>query len=112
MIHWLEGHAANRIGQYGLCMAMDHALDVGIPLVDFTVDIPFDEPSRCIFVVIRSAVLDTILDEIRGRAYQCWGHVRRHEVCVRLVRMTHRDMAIRIDYTVVMDDMVRGDEIS
>lgn len=89
MIYWLERNAAYCIGQHGFCMAMDHALHAGIALVDFTVDIPFDEPSRCILVIVRSTVLDAILDEICGRAHQRRCHFCRHQVGVRLVRMTH-----------------------
>lgn len=82
----LQGHPTDREGQDFFRMAVDHALDVRIPLVDFRMDVPLDEAPRGVLVDGR-AIDDTILDEICRGPHQRRRHLAGHQKDIRLFRV-------------------------
>jgi hypothetical protein len=51
-----------------------------------------------------------ILDEVILRAHQRWWHITRHPECCWVVWAAHRNMPIRIEYVMVVENVAGCDQ--
>ena len=92
-------------------MAVHYAVDGWKALVDFTVDISLQVARLCILLDCLGAV-DLVLDEMVWRADERGRHVARHPEGGGVVRGAHRNVAVGVNDTIVLEDMAGGNEAS
>jgi hypothetical protein len=100
----LERHPADTVWKYIAAVAVYNTVDSGKPLVDFAVDVPL-QVARFRVLLYRFRRFHMILYKIVLRAYQCGRHVAWHPECPRVVWRSHRDVAVRVEDAMVMEDV-------
>jgi hypothetical protein len=75
---------------------VDHAFDLGIPLVNLTVDVPFDV-TRWAIRVNGARILNPVFDNIRCRRQKGRRNVSGHQKGVVLVWVADRKMPVGIE---------------
>lgn len=109
MKHGQQRDTARDVRQHGLSMAMDHAVDVGKHFVHLAVD----ETLRVSFLSVwfnRQRIGNLVLDEILGACHERRSHVPAHEVRVWRAGAADGDVAVGIDHTLLVENMVCCDE--
>lgn len=86
-------------------MTMNHAVHARVDSEHLPVDKSFRVAFPCIGVD-GAGILDPILDQIIRTLDQCGRKISGHDIYVRILRVPNRDMTVRIDNVLIVEDMV------
>jgi hypothetical protein len=100
----LERHSADTVRKYIAAVTVYNTVDTGKPFIDFAVDVPL-QVARFRVLLYRFRRFHIILYKIVWRAYQRGRHVAWHPECPRVVWRSHRDVAVRVEDAMVMEDV-------
>lgn len=102
-------HAADGEGDDCFVVAVYHAVDILVPLVRLTVYEPLGVSLGCIFVH-RAGVFDVVFFYVLSARDQGWCQGLGDEEGSRVLRVPHADVAVRIQYILVVENVVCGNQ--
>lgn len=90
-------------------MTVYYAVHILVPLVRLTVYEPLGVSLGCIFVH-RAGVFDVVFFYVLSARDQGWCQGLGDEEGSRVLRVPHADVAVRIQYILVVENVVCGDQ--
>ena len=109
MEHRSQGHAACGVRKHIWRVGVHDAVDIGKALVHLAVDVPLDVATRGIGVD-RGSIADLVGYEVGVRRDKGGRPVAGHDEVRCIVWGANRDVAVGVNYGVVVEDVVRRDE--
>jgi hypothetical protein len=101
----------SHIRQHSLSMTVDHTIDFW----ELFEHLAMDEALRVALLRIgidSRAIGDVVFDQIFRQRDDCRGHVAAHDVDIWLFGVPYRDVAIRVDDIMVVEDVVCCNELA
>ena len=90
-------------------MAVNNTVDTGKALVQFAVDVAFDE-ARGSIRIYRSCVRDLVFDYVTAVGDECRSKIARHEEVGDVVRVANTHMTISIQDSIIMEYVQARDQ--
>lgn len=91
-------------------MAVYHSVDGWKALIDLTVNMSLQIPRLYILLLDLLGRIYFVLNKIILRAYESRWHIARHPECSGIVGASDRDVPIRVENAMVVEDVTGSDQ--